>query len=129
MVETSLAHLGSEKSGAIRLGRLQGKMNRLFSPLWIVAIAALLIGGYSEAKPTRDGSVIHQFRKANPCPETGKIRGACPGWEIDHKVPLCAGGRDEAGNLQWLRSAEHREKTRKDVRVCAESRRVRKLDS
>lgn len=42
--------------------------------------------------------------------------GACPGWNIDHVVPLCRGGADAVWNLQWLTVAQHKLKTRGDCR-------------
>jgi 5-methylcytosine-specific restriction endonuclease McrA len=31
-------------------------------------------------------------------------RGACPGWEVDHVIPLACGGCDAVANMQWLPS-------------------------
>jgi hypothetical protein len=56
--------------------------------------------------------------RQQPCPSTGATRGACPGWQVDHREALVCGGRDELGNLQWLPVAEHREKTRVEVKLC-----------
>jgi hypothetical protein len=39
--------------------------------------------------------------KSNPRPSTGKARGACPGYVVDHIVPLKRGGADSPGNMQW----------------------------
>lgn len=66
----------------------------------------------------RSPAVRAEFRKANPCPATGKKTGACPGWQIDHREALVCGGRDELTNLQWLPVAEHKEKTRAEVKLC-----------
>src|SRR5574341_1399736 len=41
------------------------------------------------------------FRKAHPCPATGKISGACPGWVVDHIVALKSGGSDHPCNMHW----------------------------
>ena len=41
------------------------------------------------------------FKKAHPCPSTGKSSGACPGYVIDHVMPLKRGGRDAPDNMQW----------------------------
>lgn len=41
------------------------------------------------------------FKKSHPCPSTGKSRGSCPGYVIDHVVPLKRGGADSPENMQW----------------------------
>ena len=41
------------------------------------------------------------FKKAHPCPATGKSTGSCPGYVIDHVVPLKRGGADRPENMQW----------------------------
>lgn len=59
-----------------------------------------------------------EFVRTVPCPETGITRGPCPGWQVDHITPLCAGGADRAENMQWLPVADHKKKTRQDIRYC-----------
>ncbi len=49
----------------------------------------------------RRGDVRAVFKRVHPCPATG-IVGACPGWQIDHVIPLACGGCDAVFNLQWL---------------------------
>jgi len=46
-----------------------------------------------------------EFRRAHPCPSTGKPSGACPGYVIDHRVPLKRGGADRPDNMQWQTTA------------------------
>jgi hypothetical protein len=58
------------------------------------------------------------FIRENPCPATLKKRGPCPGWHVDHILPLCAGGADAPENMQWIESYDHKAKTRDDVRAC-----------
>jgi hypothetical protein len=81
-------------------------------------LAALLLPGLAEARIPRDHSQVRAFRNENPCPATGLKRGACPGFEVDHVTPLCAGGEDRPSNMQWLSKEDHRFKTRVDVREC-----------
>lgn len=53
----------------------------------------------------RRADVIAAFRKAHPCPATGQTKGACPGWAIDHVIPLICGGCDAVTNMQWMPNA------------------------
>lgn len=68
--------------------------------------------------PLRSRVVRAEFQRYEPCPSTGLTRGACPGFEVDHAVPLCMGGPDVISNLQWLTVEAHRRKTVDDIRLC-----------
>lgn len=59
-----------------------------------------------------------EFMRQNPCSATGSTRGACPGYQVDHREALICGGRDELPNLPWLSVAEHKVKTRVEVKLC-----------
>lgn len=50
----------------------------------------------------RSPQVLAAFRQTYPCPSTKQSAGACPGWAIDHVIPLACGGADAVYNLQWL---------------------------
>jgi len=69
-------------------------------------------------KAKRSAKAKREFQRDNPCPRTGATRGRCPGHDIDHIQPLCAGGPDTPENMQWLTLEQHREKTRRDVFEC-----------
>jgi len=73
--------------------------------------------------PPRDPAVRAAFVRAHPCPATERTSGACPGWVVDHRLPLCAGGADAPENLQWITAAQAREKDRRDQQHCAALRR------
>ena len=53
-----------------------------------------------EAKTTRSASAVREFKRQQPCPATGRKSGPCPGYVIDHVVPLCGGGADHPSNMQ-----------------------------
>lgn len=61
-----------------------------------------------EPSRTADGSIkrsaamLAAFRRIHPCPVTGLTSGSCPGWSIDHVIPLACGGCDSVSNAQWL---------------------------
>lgn len=50
----------------------------------------------------RSTKVIYAFKKQWACPVTGAHIGSCPGWAIDHVIPLACGGVDAVYNMQWL---------------------------
>lgn len=81
---------------------------------FIALLLALSLVQDADAKIKRSAKARREFKKENPCPTTGKSRGSCPGYDIDHIIPLSRGGPDHPTNMQWLRIDEHREKTRKE---------------
>ena len=50
------------------------------------------------------------FERDHPCPSTGEPRGACPGYVVDHIIPLKRGGADLPENMQWQTLDEARDK-------------------
>ncbi len=67
---------------------------------------------YSPPSIKRSPQARAEFKQQHPCPATGKARGACPGWVIDHVVPLKRGGPDTPSNMQWQTQAEAKAKDR-----------------
>jgi hypothetical protein len=71
--------------------------------LLLVLMAGPVWGACPPVK--RSAGMVRQFRKLHPCPATQKTTGACPGWVVDHIIPLClgpqAGGVDTPANMQW----------------------------
>lgn len=68
----------------------------------------------------RDRAQRTEFVRVQPCPVTGKTRGPCPGWVVDHIVPLCAGGADAPSNMQWQELKASKVKDREEWRTCRE---------
>ena len=50
----------------------------------------------------RRSNVLTAYKKLHPCPVTGKSMGSCPGWAINHIIPLAKGGCDSVINLAWM---------------------------
>lgn len=72
----------------------------------------------AEAKTPRGTAARYQFVKATACPSTDRHRLPCPGYQVDHIIPLCFGGPDDPANMQWLTVEAHKAKTRLDLKAC-----------
>ena len=86
-----------------------------------VLAAALILMANLPAE-ARDASARRAFVRENPCPATGQPRGKCPGWVVDHIVPLCAGGPDKPGNMQWQTVDDAKIKDREEMQLCKPKR-------
>ena len=80
----------------------------------------------SRINAKRSSKAKAAFQRSNPCPFNGAIRGRCPNHDIDHIEPLCAGGPDVPGNMQWITLEAHREKTQLDLHRCRMAAAARK---
>jgi hypothetical protein len=83
-----------------------------------VILLALLLCTSAHAEYARSKAALRAFIKEQACPSTGLHRLPCPGWQIDHIVPLKCLGLDDPENLQWLTVDDHKEKTRREAREC-----------
>ena len=50
----------------------------------------------------RRAAVRDAFQRIHPCPSNGNREGPCPGWRMNHTVPLKCNGCDSVGNLSWV---------------------------
>ena len=70
------------------------------------------VARHSRGHIARNAQAKAEFRKAHPCPSTGRPTGACPGYVIDHVTPLKRGGADAPYNMQWQTTLQAKEKDR-----------------
>lgn len=66
---------------------------------------AILVGVCASAAaagtPQRDPKTVAAFKRTHPCPATGLIQKSCPGWIVDHVIPLSSYGENTVANMQW----------------------------
>src|ERR1700757_2869010 len=72
----------------------------------------------------RSLEVHHAFRAGVPCPSTGETEGPCPGYVVDHFVPLCLGGPDAVANMWFENEVRSAVKDRIERHACQDMRRV-----
>lgn len=92
----------------------------------IAAIPALLL--VLAAAPARDShgriarsrQVVEAFKRAYPPPPWCSTNGRYDGkkCEIDHAIPLCAGGPDVVWNLQYQRRSDAAKKDKLEADIC-----------
>jgi hypothetical protein len=104
---------------------------RRFWTWWLTLVAAgvlfWLVVFYLVGEATvyaRNPAVVRAFRATHPCPSTGKTEGRCPGYVVDHKYPLCAGGVDTVANMRWQAEEDSYIKDRIERELCEYKKRA-----
>lgn len=87
-------------------------------------VAAAALAALPATAVERRGAERAAFVREHPCPSTGMSKGRCPGYVVDHVVPLCAGGADSPANMQWQTVQESRRKDVDEHRICREMRKA-----
>jgi hypothetical protein len=87
---------------------------RLIVSIVVLALAATL----TLAATHRDPEQRRAFMQQHSCPSTGKTKGRCPGYVVDHVKPLCSGGADHPSNMQWQTVAQAKKKDRLEREQC-----------
>lgn len=88
----------------------------IFYFVLMLGIASPTVAG---EKVKRSSAARTAFKKLHPCPATGSSKGRCPGYVIDHVLPLACGGADAPENMQWQTVAEAKEKDKWERKGCA----------
>lgn len=81
-------------------------------------ITLLLILASACPHPHRSEAPKIAFAHLHACPSTGLHIPHCPGYVIDHIVPLCACGPDAPSNMQWQSLAASKVKDRLERKQC-----------
>lgn len=90
----------------------------MWSARFSAALLALLIAISADARIHRSSAAKNAFKRSHLCPATHRPSGPCPGYVVDHRVPLCAGGPDVPSNMQWQDKPSSLKKDRLEWRLC-----------
>ena len=84
----------------------------------VTCLVLCLASDLIHAKIKRSSAARAAFAKAVACPATGLAKTPCPGYIIDHIIPLCAGGDDAPANMQWQTVTDAKIKDQSERREC-----------
>lgn len=83
-------------------------MDKIIKLITIIVALTICSNSYAEQHRSQKAKVI--FKYSHPCPSTGRNKGSCPDYIIDHIKPLACGGLDDASNMQWQTKADAKNK-------------------
>lgn len=98
---------------------------RKYAPLVLSVVVFLISMFIVSSVYARSAKVVRQFRAIYSCPSTGKYKGACPGYVVDHPEPLCTGGADTVENMRWQEVRESYKKDVEERRLCRKLKKER----
>jgi len=102
-VETRLTLLAAILGGLLLAANTHASAESLAAPrLERINTTHCCVARDKRGRIQRSQAVRHAFARLEACPSTGQNRLPCPGWRIDHIVPLKRCGPDTLPNLQWL---------------------------
>lgn len=84
--------------------------------LILALILALSCNVNAESKRSYKAKKV--FKIDRPCPATGRTKGSCPNYVIDHIKPLACGGTYSPDNMQWQTKIEAKAKDKWELRSC-----------
>lgn len=84
----------------------------------IIAGMLALVTLQANAEYYRSQKAKSIFKHHHACPSTGKTKGSCPGFIIDHVRPLACGGLDDPSNMQWQTKADAKAKDKWERKYC-----------
>lgn len=85
---------------------------------YIIFLLMLTLSFSAYAEYHRSQKAKNLFKQSHPCPATGKSKGSCPGYIIDHVKPLACGGADSPINMQWQTKQDAKQKDKWERKGC-----------
>ena len=85
---------------------------------YAILVILFLLPSVSNAEYHRSQKAKAIFKYSHPCPSTGRNKGSCPGYIIDHIKALACGGADSPENIQWQTKNEASDKDKWERNGC-----------
>lgn len=83
-----------------------------------ILVICFMFCSLAQAEQHRSHKAKVIFKYSHPCPSTGRNKGSCPDYIIDHIKPLACGGLDDASNMQWQTKADAKAKDKIERAGC-----------
>ena len=83
-----------------------------------ILLFLLLFPNVSSAEYHRSQKAKTVFKYSHPCPSTGRRKGSCPGYIIDHIKAIACGGADSPDNMQWQTKSDAKAKDKWERNGC-----------
>jgi len=78
-------------------------------------IILLLFVYDAEARST---AKVYKYKSTHICPSTHKYSIKCPGYIVDHIIPLSCGGPDKTWNMQYQKIKDSYQKDIWERKIC-----------
>ena len=85
---------------------------------YAILVILFLLPSVSNAEYHRSQKAKAIFKYSHPCPSTGRNKGSCPGYIIDHIKALACGGADTPENMQWQTKSVAKAKDKWERKGC-----------
>lgn len=98
------------------LKKERAQINALQKIIIFLMMITISLNVYAERHRSQKAKSI--FKSTHYCPSTGRPKGSCPGYIIDHINPLACGGADSPDNMQWQTKQEAKAKDKWERKGC-----------
>jgi hypothetical protein len=85
--------------------------------IFVLLLTIPLVGFGGEI--VRSRKQVNDFKRSHACPATAVASTkSCPGYVVDHIIPLACNGPDRPSNMQWQTVAEAKAKDKWERKGC-----------
>lgn len=85
---------------------------------YLLCLLLTIVSVNSAAESNRSYKAKKAFKITHACPATGRYKGSCPNYIIDHIKPLACDGLDNPDNMQWQTKADAKAKDKWESIAC-----------